>query len=103
MSVPVGEGGLYSEGPMNKFLQMSLAGAGARVSPCSCLQGRQGQGPGGGRPHGPCLEERLMLGVGFNSMVQFFMGNGHMSIPPGQNNGKTRLKTLPSCNFVGRW
>ena len=35
--------------------------------------------------------------------VQCIMGNGHIRIPPvdRQNDRHTRLKTLPTCNFVG--
>ena len=37
------------------------------------------------------------------SEFQWIMGNGHMGtpLPPGENDGQTRLKTLPSRDFLG--
>ena len=88
MSVLVGGGGPQ----VNKLEQvsidghqMSLAVVGLGVP---CLMSGGGPGSGGGR-------------TGLYSEVQCIMDNGHIVTPCEQNGGQTRLKTLPSRNFVG--
>ena len=68
--------------------QMSLVGEGKKT-----VRSHVGGGLGSGQ-------------MGLYSEVQCIMGNGHMGPPPpycGHNDGQTRLKTLPSRNFVGGW
>ena len=76
---------------------MSVA-KGSLYSEVSCL--------GGGRAGGPCSvwahvqEERR---GSLYSKVQCFMDSGYMGpVPVGRmTDGQSRMKTLPSCNFVG--
>ena len=56
-----------------------------------------GAGAGPGLRRVPCL-----MSMGLYSEVQCIIGSGHiLAFPCGQNDRQTRLKTLPSQNFVG--
>ena len=66
-------------------------------------------GKGTGRGYSCTVRSKLNkfehVGVGcLYDEVQYIMGNGHIGrggVPPMKR--QTRLKTLPSHNFVGRW
>ena len=82
------------ENSSNDDCQVSLAEgtARARAGEVSC--------PGGS--HVSCPEGWGQLVGAMYSEFQCIMGNGLMGTPSfGQNDRQTRLKTLPSRNFVG--
>ena len=84
---------------MNRFEQVSSDGH--QMSPVG-----RGAEPGGSRVWRGARARGVPGPMGWRvlySEVQSIMGNGHMGTPHPHrhNDGQTRLKTLPSSNFVG--